>query len=107
MGFDLDGSGTSPWDYPSLEVGGRGLLASIVLSFTSLYIYPFNLFSDHNFCILTIKGSGVVTRRPLILQLVHTPPKNKTTASKKSAKEEKPKVGEDDDEDGEACKCGY
>lgn len=48
------------------------------------------------------RGSGVVTRRPLILQLVHTPPKNKTTASKKSAKEEKPKVGEDDDEDGEA-----
>lgn len=49
-------------------------------------------------------GSGVVTRRPLILQLVHTPPKTKTTTSKRSTKEEKPK-GLEDDEEGEACKC--
>ena len=48
-----------------------------------------------------LAGSGVVTRRPLILQLVHTPPKNKTTTS---AKEKKPK-GLEDDEDGEACEC--
>ena len=48
-------------------------------------------------------GSGVVTRRPLILQLVHTPPKNKTATSKKSTKEEKTK-GLEDDEEGEACK---
>ncbi|KAL9960031.1 hypothetical protein ACROYT_G033424 [Oculina patagonica] len=47
------------------------------------------------------RGSGVVTRRPLILQLVHTPPKNKTTTSRKSTKEEKPK-GLEDDEEGEA-----
>jgi len=51
-----------------------------------------------------LAGSGVVTRRPLILQLVHTPSKNKTTTSKISAKEKKPK-GLEDDEDGEACEC--
>lgn len=55
------------------------------------------------FNVLPLKGSGVVTRRPLILQLVHTPPKKKTTTSKKSTKEEKSK-GSEDDEEGEACK---
>ena len=53
------------------------------------------------FIISFYKGSGVVTRRPLILQLVHTPHKTKTTASKKSTKEVKPKVVED--EDGDSC----
>lgn len=44
------------------------------------------------------RGSGVVTRRPLILQLVHTPPKIKTTTSKKPNKELKPKEGVEDDD---------
>ncbi|CAH3027598.1 unnamed protein product [Porites evermanni] len=44
------------------------------------------------------RGSGVVTRRPLILQLVHTPPKA-TTSSKRSSKGIKPKSVEDEDGD--------
>ena len=51
--------------------------------------------------ILCLAGSGVVTRRPLILQLVHTPPKA-TTSSKRSSKGIKPKSVED--EDGDSCK---
>ncbi|KAJ7353733.1 Dynamin-1-like protein [Desmophyllum pertusum] len=47
------------------------------------------------------RGSGVVTRRPLILQLVNAPPRNKTT-SRKSTKEEKKPKGLEDDEEGEA-----
>ena len=50
--------------------------------------------------ILCLAGSGVVTRRPLILQLVHTPPKA-TTSSKRSSKGIKPKSVED--EDGDSC----
>lgn len=44
------------------------------------------------------RGSGVVTRRPLILQLVHTPPKA-TASSKRSSKGIKPKSVEDEDGD--------
>ena len=50
--------------------------------------------------ILCLAGSGVVTRRPLILQLVHTPPRA-TTSSKRSSKGIKPKSVED--EDGDSC----
>ena len=50
--------------------------------------------------ILYLAGSGVVTRRPLILQLVHTPPKA-TASSKRSSKGIKPKSVED--EDGDSC----
>ena len=50
--------------------------------------------------ILCLAGSGVVTRRPLILQLVHTPTKA-TTSSKRSSKGIKPKSVED--EDGDSC----
>ncbi|XP_068715163.1 dynamin-1-like protein [Montipora capricornis] len=45
------------------------------------------------------RGSGVVTRRPLILQLVHTPSKTKTISSKKTSKERQPKAEEDEDAD--------
>lgn len=44
------------------------------------------------------RGSGVVTRRPLILQLVHTLPRA-TTSSKRSSKGIKPKS---EDEDGDS-----
>lgn len=44
------------------------------------------------------RGSGVVTRRPLILQLVHTLPRA-TTSSKRSSKGIKPKSVEDEDGD--------
>ena len=64
-----------------------------VRCFPRLAIYQLQL-------ILCLAGSGVVTRRPLILQLVHTPPKA-TTSSKRSSKGIKPKSVED--EDGDSC----
>ena len=64
-----------------------------VRCFPRLAIYKLQL-------ILCLAGSGVVTRRPLILQLVHTPPKA-TTNSKRSSKGIKPKSVED--EDGDSC----